>query len=81
MEEKHGWFDKRENVVLFLRGFFVFLAVLIVVDLFIPKHAHFYWEEAPAFFAAFGYISCVLLIYLARGIRVLIMRDEDYYDG
>ncbi len=80
MEEKHGWFDKRQNIVFFLRGFFLFLALLIVIDFFIPKHADFYWEEAPGFFAAFGYISCVGLIYLARIIRFFIKRGEDYYD-
>lgn len=80
MKEKHGWFDERKNIVRFLQGFFVFLGLLIVIDFFIPKHADFYWEETPAFFAAFGYISCVALIYVARGIRILIKRDEDYYD-
>ena len=80
MERKEGWFDKPGNFKLFLRLFFVSLAVLLIVDFFVPKHAAFPWEETPCFFAAYGYISCVLLVLVARVLRRFIKRDEDYYD-
>ena len=80
MKKELTFFDKKENVQRFLKVFFASLVVLLIVDFFIPKHADFYWEEAPGFFAAFGYISCVGLIYLARIIRFFIKRGEDYYD-
>ncbi len=72
-------FDKAENVKWFLRGFYVFLVVLLIIDFFIHKHAEFTWEGIPDFYAAYGFISCVLLIFIAKGLRLFIKRDEDYY--
>lgn len=80
MKEKKGWFDSPQNVKLFLRLFFASLAVLLVLDFFIHKHADFHWEEAPNFFAAYGFISCVMLVLAAKVLRFFIKRGEDYYD-
>ena len=80
MEEKKGWFDKPGNLKLFLRVFYVSLAVLLVVDFFIAKHPAFAFEGVPNFFAAYGFISCVMLVLIAKVLRLLLMRDEDYYD-
>jgi hypothetical protein len=73
-------FDNPANVKRLLAVFFVVLAALVVVDFFIHKHAEFPWEEAPAFFAVYGFCSYVLLIFVAKGLRVLLKRDEEYYD-
>lgn len=73
-------FDKPQNVKRFLGGFYVFLVVLLIIDFFVHKHAEFAWEGFPDFYAAYGFISCVLLIFIAKGLRMLIKRDEKYYD-
>ena len=73
-------FDKPENVKRFLRFFYASLVVLLVVDLFIHKHADFPWEAATDFFAVYGFVSCVLLIFIAKILRSLIKRDENYYE-
>lgn len=80
MEEKKGWFDKKSNLILFLRLFYASLVVLVVLDLFIEKHTVFGFDGAPSFSAVYGFISCVLLVLLAKVLRIFIMRDEDYYD-
>ena len=73
---KTGWFDKPEHFRLFLRLFFAALGMLLIADLFIDKHAEFPWEETPCFFAAYGYISCVVLVLVAKVLRRLIRKDE-----
>ena len=45
-----------------------------------PKPGHFSVEEWPGFFAVFGFVACVGLAVVARGLRVLLKRREDYYD-
>ncbi len=80
MDKKSGWFDKKSNLILFLRIFYASLVVLLVIDLFIDKHVVFGLDGAPSFSAAYGFISCVLLVLLAKVLRIFIMRDEDYYD-
>ena len=77
-------FDKPQNVKRFLGGFYVSLVVLLIIDpiidFFVHKHAEFEWEGFPDFYAAYGFISCVLLIFIAKGLRMFIKRDEKYYD-
>ena len=73
-------FDKPENVKRFLRFFYAFLVLLLIIDFFIHKHADFPWEGATNFFALYGFVSCVLLIFIAKLLRLFIKRDEDYYD-
>lgn len=44
------------------------------------KHAHYAWENWPGFYAVYGFVSCFLLVILARMVlRPLVKRDEDYY--
>lgn len=62
-------------------GFYLFLVLLIVVDFFIPKHPDFSWEAFPLFYATYGFVAFVLLIFIAKYIlRPLVKRKEDYYD-
>jgi hypothetical protein len=55
-------------------------ALLALVDPFIHKHFHFGFEGWFAFYGVFGFLSCFVLVTAARGLRKLVMRDEDYYD-
>lgn len=80
MKKELKIFDKPENVKRFLRIFYVFLVLLLIVDFFIPKHTEFPWEGAPDFFAVYGFVSCVLLIFIAKLLRMFIKRKENYYD-
>ncbi len=80
MEKKH-FFDKPGNLKKFLKVFFASLIVLIVIDLFVPKHPYFAIGGYPSFYATFGFVACVVLVLAARYIlRPLVKRKEDYYD-
>ncbi len=80
MKKEWTVFDKPQNVKRLLRSFYVFLAALLVTDFFIPKHPEFPWEGAPDFFAAYGFVSCVLLIFIAKALRHLVKRGTGYYE-
>ena len=80
MKKELKIFDKPENVKRFLGFFYVSLVVLLIVDFFIYKHADFPWEDDPEFFAVYGFISCVSLIFIAKLLRIFTKRDEEYYD-
>ncbi len=75
-----SFLDKPQNRRRAIRIFYAMLVVLLVIDVFIPKHGHFPWENAPAFYAVYGFIGCVALIFIAKGLRRLVRRNEDYYD-
>ncbi|MBF0202986.1 MAG: hypothetical protein HQK67_01440 [Desulfamplus sp.] len=73
-------FDKPANVKGLLGFFFCLLILLIILDFFIHKHGYFGWENWPGFFAAFGFVACVMVISIAKLLRVFAKRDERYYD-
>lgn len=80
MKKELKIFDNPKNVKILLRIFYASLVVLLIADFFIHKHAEFPWEDAPNFFAAYGFVSCVLLIFIAKILRLFIKKDEKYYD-
>lgn len=59
----------------------IFLISLIIVDFFIAReHPYFTWDKIPGFNAFFGFISCVLIIFVSLFIGKFITKKEDYYD-
>jgi hypothetical protein len=82
---KEYFFDKPNNVKWFFRIFYGILAVLVAADFytyfFTHPHTEFAWEEWPLFYAVFGFVAFVLLVFVAKYIlRPLVKRREDYYD-
>jgi uncharacterized PurR-regulated membrane protein YhhQ (DUF165 family) len=73
-------FDKPQIAKRVMVIFFISLAILLIVDLFIHKHPEFPWAGIPEFYALFGFVSCILLIFIAKILRMIIKRDERYYD-
>ena len=66
-----------------IRWFFISSGVLALADgvfLFHHKHVHFGFEKFPFFFCLYGLTACVILVIAAKGLRKLLMRDEDYYE-
>jgi hypothetical protein len=58
------------------------LALLVVVDFFIPRHEiHFFGDKIFGFWSLFGITACVLIIVLSKWMgHQGLMKDEDYYD-
>ncbi|MFW5998106.1 MAG: hypothetical protein ACOC5H_02105 [Desulfovermiculus sp.] len=67
---------KRWLLLCFLAG----LVILVLAEMAVHKHPAFDWAGTYGFFAGYGLISCLLLVLLARILRPLVMRSEDYYD-
>ena len=78
--EKKYLFDNPRNVDRLLRGFYTICVALVVVDFFVHRHILMSWENLPAFYALYGFVACVLLVLLAKLMRKVVMRKEEYYD-
>jgi len=72
--------DSDKNRLKVRKFFYISLLVLLVIDLFLSKQVHFSWENAPCFYAVYGFIACVSLIFVAKLLRLLVKRREDYYE-
>jgi hypothetical protein len=75
-----SFFDNPKNVRWILRIFYLLCIVLVALDFIVHRHIYLYFEEIPAFYAIYGFIACVVLVVLAKLMRLVLMRDEHYYD-
>ena len=78
-DEKVYFFDKPRNVGLVLKVLYALCAALLALDFVAHRHVYLVWEKLPGFYALYGFIACVALVLVARGIRRLLKRREDYY--
>jgi hypothetical protein len=61
--------------------FLVTLVVLLALEPFIHKHPYFYWEKWFGFYAIYGFLACLVLIFVSKYVfRPLLKRDVNYYD-
>lgn len=75
-----GFFDKPDNVKWVLRVFYVCCALLLVMDVVIHRHVIHPWEKLIGFYPLYGFVGCVVLVLLAKLMRKVLMRDEDFYE-
>ena len=75
-----GWADKPGNQRLILRVLYVACAVLFLADFVIHRHIYTDIERIPAFYALYGFVALVGVVMAAKGLRLLVKRDEEYYD-
>jgi len=80
MNNKKYLFDNPKNVKLLVRALYGSCIVLFTMDLIIHRHIYHPWESFVGFYAIYGFLACVVLVLLARELRKVVMRDEDYYD-
>ena len=43
-------------------------------------HHHFSFQYLPEFFAVFGFVGCMALILIAKGMGTFLSVDGDYYE-
>ena len=74
-DEQHA---RRRRLLLYL----VLVLVVIADFLVVREHAEYVWERMPGWSAAYGFGSCVLLIFVSKflGHQGGLMQREDYYD-
>ena len=80
MKKELTIFDNPKNIKRLRNGFFIALVLLLIAEGFVDMHGEFSVEHFYGFYAVYGFISYVLLIFVAKGLRKIIMRKEDYYD-
>ena len=79
-DEKTYLFDNPRNVSRLLSGFYVICGALLLADFVVHRHIVHSWEGFPGFYAIFGFVACVMLVLIAKQMRKVLMRKEDYYD-
>ncbi|MGH6885432.1 MAG: hypothetical protein ACREGK_05100 [Geminicoccales bacterium] len=78
--ERRYWLDDPGNVTKIVWTLAAVCAGLFLADTFYEKHGYFAIEQVFGFYALFGFVAYVGLILLAKRLRRILMRPEDYYD-
>lgn len=79
-DEPPGLWDKKENVDRLLYGFYAVLVILVGLDAVVHRHIYHPWEALFGFHAWYGFGACWILVVIAKQMRRVLMRGEDYYD-
>ena len=71
----------RKNAAMLKRAFFIYLIILVILDVFLPREdAHYFLDKVYAFWTFFALLGCFLLIKVSKGIaHMFLAKDEDYY--
>ena len=78
--EKTYWLDQPRNVTIIVWVLVAVCALLFFVDAFYHKHPHFEIERLFGFYGVYGFFVCIALVLVAKSLRTILMRPEDYYD-
>ena len=78
--EKIYWLDKPKNISLIIWALVAVCVALFFIDGFYHKHAHFEIEHLFGFYGVYGFFVCIALVLVAKSLRTILMRPEQYYD-
>ncbi len=79
-KEKTYLFDNPRNVRRVRYVLYTACAIALGADFFVHRHVDHPWEALFGFYAIYGFVACVLLVLIAKEMRKVLMRPEDYYD-
>ena len=77
---KPYWLVKSRNVKKLLLALYMVCSCLLLADLFYHKHAIISLDNSFGFYGIYGFVACVVLVLVAKEMRRLVGRSEDYYE-
>ena len=77
---KRHLFDDPRNTKRAIFTLYGVCAVALLGDFFVLRHADHPWEALFGFYPLYGFGACVLLVLIAKQMRKVLMRKDDYYD-
>lgn len=78
MKDRH-WLDDPGNVKKLWFGFLVTLALTVVAGFIVDLHPHFEIERWFGFNAAYGFVTCLLMIVGAKFMGAFLKRPDSHY--
>ena len=76
-----SWFERPRNINLMIAVLVIVCAGTVLAQRFCHPHGHFPLEDSFGFQAWFGFVAFVVIVFLGRALRMIVGREEDYYDN
>ena len=64
----------------FMIGLLALALLLVVLEFILHRHGEVAAEDFPLFPVLFGFAAFLFIVQVGKWLRMMIMRDEDYYD-
>lgn len=74
-----SWLVRPDSIRLMWRVFWAVLALTVVLEFFIKIKGYYGIDDWIGFGAAFGFLSCIAMVVVAKGLGFVLKRDQDYY--
>jgi len=74
-------FDNPKNVRRVIYALYATCGISIAAEFLVDRHVDHPLEAIFGFYAIYGFVACVLLVLIAKELRKVLMRGEDYYDA
>lgn len=79
--EPDHWLVRPETIRWIWRISIVVLAITVLLQLVIKVKGYFGIDGWLGFGAAYGFLSCLAMVLVAKGLGFVLKRDDDYYQG
>ena len=77
---KQHWLVRPGTIRLLWMIFLCVLAATILASLFTEVHAWFRIDGSFAFYAWYGFLTCIGMVLVAKLLGCLLHRKDSYYD-
>ena len=78
--ESDHWLARPSTIRLLWRVFAVVLVLLVALQAVIKIKGYFIVDGWFGFAAAFGFLSCLAMVLVAKALGVVLKRPESYYE-
>jgi len=78
--ETDHWLVRPQTIRWLWIGGSAVLALVVVLQFVIKVKGYFGIDGWIGFGAAFGFLSCVAMVLVAKGLGRFLKREENYYD-
>ncbi len=77
---KRHLFDDPRNTKRAIYALYGVCTISLLAEFFINRHVDHPWEALFGLYPLYGFGACVLLVLIAKEMRKILMRKDDYYD-
>ena len=79
-DNDNHWLTRPKTIRLLWGVFIAILVLTVLAQVPVNVKSYFGVDDWFGFAAVFGFISCVAMVLVAKGLGLFLKRDEHYYD-
>ena len=78
-QQDDHWLVRPDSIRLMWRIFWAVLALTVALQIFVKVKGYFGVDGWIGFGAAFGFVSCLAMVVVAKGLGFILKRKDNYY--